>query len=683
MIFDQKGFGVQKWLDIEEAAKYLGVGTRKLYDLAAQGRIPGSKLAAGWRFDREDLDVWVKANAPIETFFLGAPAQIESNDLLREPQREAYHAVRDYLDHGGDHCVVQLPVGCGKTGLVAILPFGVAAGRVLVIAPNLTIRSELARNLDVSNRGNFWSKCGVLQRNELSAGPFLTILDGANANIHDCDKSHIVLTNIQQLNSVGDRWLPQFSDDFFDLILVDEGHHNAATSWQRVFEKFPKARVVSLTATPFRSDRQDVDGELVYRYPFRRAMIRGYIKTLRAVYVSPEVIEFTYKGERRTHSLEDVLALKEEEWFSRGVALSDACNEHVVDNSLSRLEELRRTGTQHQLIAVACSVRHAEQVCALYQERGFEAAVVHSGLDDDAQQDVLRRLRAGLLDCIVQVQMLGEGFDHPPLSVAAIFRPFRSLAPYIQFVGRILRATVQNAPGHADNRGYVVSHVGMNTDTLYEDLRQLDRDDATFMELLLAGEEVVPPEVTRGDARLKLTPDMVVAQEIVDGFLEQDFFDPTDELVLQEIARQAELLGLDAEMVVNALRAQAGDKMRRRPADEPYIVLPQRRRQTAKDRLGKEVRSSASVVLNRLDVTKQGMDIPLRGGVAAANNYAAAVMMMNRQLNELVGIVGQKRSELPLETIEAALAAVPEAGERVFRQLTMKLNERGGKDAEG
>jgi len=136
-------------------------------------------------------------------------------------------------------------------------------------------------------------------------------------------------------------------------------------------------------------------------------------------------------------------------------------------------------------------------------------------------------------------------------------------------------------------------------------------------------------------------------------------------------------------MVVNALRAQAGDKMRRQPADEPYIVLPQRRRQTAKDRLGKEVRSRASVVLNRLGVTNQGMDIPLRGGVGAANNYAAAVMMMNRQLNELVGISGQKRAELPLETIEAALAAVPEAGERVFRQLAVKLKEGGGKDAKG
>ena len=63
-----------------------------------------------------------------------------------------------------------------------------------------------------------------------------------------------------------------------------------------------------------------------------------------------------------------------------------------------------------------------------------------------------------------QVQMLGEGFDHPPLSVAAIFRPFRSLSPYIQFVGRVMRVVHENKPDHPDNHGYIVSHVGLSND---------------------------------------------------------------------------------------------------------------------------------------------------------------------------------------------------------------------------
>ena len=128
--------------------------------------------------------------------------------------------------------------------------------------------------------------------------------------------------------------------------------------------------------------------------------------------------------------------MKDEEWFSRGVALSDPCNVSIVDNSLEKIEQLRLSGTKHQIIAVACSINHGQRIRSLYEERGYRAEIIHSKLDADKQEEIIRDLKNGTLDCIVQVQMLGEGFDHPKLSVAAIFRPFRSLAPYIQFIGQ-------------------------------------------------------------------------------------------------------------------------------------------------------------------------------------------------------------------------------------------------------
>ena len=173
-----------------------------------------------------------------------------------------------------------------------------------------------------------------------------------------CDKSHIVLTNIQQLATNTNKWLPKFPRDFFDLIIVDEAHHSAAASWQRVFSRFPDAKVVNLTATPFRSDRQELEGELVFRYPFKSASIKGYVKKLKASYAAPSELTFTMEGDERTFTLEEVLEMKEERWFSRGVALSAPCNVSIVDNSLEKLEQLRQTGTKHQLIAVACSINH-------------------------------------------------------------------------------------------------------------------------------------------------------------------------------------------------------------------------------------------------------------------------------------------------------------------------------------
>ena len=176
-----------------------------------------------------------------------------------------------------------------------------------------------------------------------------------------------------------------------------------------------------------------------------------------------------------------MLTLKEEDWFSRGVALAGPCNEHIVDSSLEKLEELRQSGTRHQLIGVACSINHAREVRSLYQVRGYSAEVIHSKQSEEQQAAVLNGLYNGSLDCVVQVQMLGEGFDHPKLSVAAIFRPFRTLAPYVQFVGRIMRVVVQNDPVHPDNVGHIVTHLGMNLDERLREFKQFENDDQTFL----------------------------------------------------------------------------------------------------------------------------------------------------------------------------------------------------------
>src|SRR5439155_24118938 len=119
------------------------------------------------------------------------------------------------------------------------------------IAPNLTIKTGLYDAMDVTNRQKcFWRKAGVLSPDQMIAGPFVTTLDTGNVSV--AADSHIVVTNIQQLATNADKWLTQFPDGFFNMIIVDEAHHSAATSWQKVIERFPDAKVVLLTATPFR-----------------------------------------------------------------------------------------------------------------------------------------------------------------------------------------------------------------------------------------------------------------------------------------------------------------------------------------------------------------------------------------------------------------------------------------------
>ncbi len=85
----------------------------------------------------------------------------------------------------------------------------------------------------------FYLKSAALT--DLSNGPFIAALD-ADANLSDLDEAHVAVTNSQQLSAAGGRWLNHLPDDYFDLILVDEGHHSAAASWQDVFERFPTRR---------------------------------------------------------------------------------------------------------------------------------------------------------------------------------------------------------------------------------------------------------------------------------------------------------------------------------------------------------------------------------------------------------------------------------------------------------
>lgn len=149
---------------------------------------------------------------------------IWQNPNLREPQIEGYFAVRDHFRKSAEPGYVQLPVGCGKTGLMGIVPFGTAQGRVLIIAPNLIIRDNIRRELNVSDPNCFYIRRDVFTPKD---GPYLSELK-TGANIHDCDAAHIVVSNIQQFKGASNKWYEALPTDYFDMILVDEGHHNVA-----------------------------------------------------------------------------------------------------------------------------------------------------------------------------------------------------------------------------------------------------------------------------------------------------------------------------------------------------------------------------------------------------------------------------------------------------------------------
>lgn len=672
------------YLTIREAAKYLGVSAQTLRrwdesDKLKPVRHPASAYRYYRRADLEPFRLPYQRAAMTETttahLFQAVAANIEENERLRDPQREAHRAVREHFATSKNSVILQIPVGGGKTGVIATLPFGIADGRVLVITPNLTIRKGVLAALDIASNQCFWTRTRVLL--DYTNGPFAAVLDGPNANIHDCIESHFVVTNIQQLASSADRWLPQFPADFFDMILIDEGHHNVATSWRKVFERFPNAKTVSLTATPFRSDDRPLAGDVIYRYSFTRAMMKGYIKEIHATNVAPAEIYFTYKNDERRHTLDEVLKLREEAWFRQGVALAPECNQHIAEASIQKCRLLReKTGTRHQIIAVACSIDHARQVRSIFEQCGVKAKEIYGEMDEDEQDAVIAELRDHRIDCIVQVQMLGEGFDHPPLSVAAIFRPFRSLSPYIQFIGRVMRVIHEGEPGHADNHAFIVSHIGLNNDEQWDDFRELDIDDQKlFREWLTAkAEEELHEDGKGGGTPRRFDVGMNVTDEIISHFIDQSFFDPEDNRVLdkflsKEVAPGLTMadLGVTRETLREKLRARQ-KTLKQTPQAIP--VSPQRRRRAAKTRLAQRTGSVVARILKDLKLARPGREV----GRAIAtyrgqDNVTAVTRLLNTAINANLRIQSKQRNKPNADQAEATFAVLDKLGDQVRDQI--------------
>lgn len=651
------------WFSIEDAARYIGIGKTVLYALAREGRIPANKIGKKWMFEKDQLDQWMRSNQPIEFFFTSLDFNIESNEALREPQRDAYLRAYEFFSAGKNKAIIQIPVGCGKTGLAALLPLGIARGRVLIISPNLPIKEGLYEAMDITNRPKcFWRKTGVLTAAQMISGPLACTLETGNVSV--AEKAHIVITNIHQLATNVEKWLTQFSDNFFDMIIIDEAHHSAASSWKKVLERFPQAKVIHMTATPFRSDRQEIDGELIYRYPFRSATLKGYVKRLKASYVAPSEIQLEFADERgKTYTLDEVLKLKEEDWFSRGVALAKPCNQHIVDSSLQKLEELRQTGTRHQLIAVACQINHAKEIRSIYRERGYNAEVIHSLQDEDEQKQILANLKNGSLDCVIQVQMLGEGFDHPKLSIAAIFRPFRTLAPYIQFIGRIMRVVVQNDPAHPDNMGHIVTHLGMNLDERLKEFKQFENDDEAFWERVIGGEDPeVPATVRDGSARLTVGgTGVVISGEIVDSLWEEEFTTAEDKHIIEDLREKLKALGLDPSQAETIVKNSRTSGMTRRSPAESFPIQPHREWDESRKRLNEQAKRIAKILLNNVGLEINGTEIPYKYSTIRAparNNYIAALMMVNNEINKRLGKDRENCSAAEFKTVMDSLEGI-------------------------
>ncbi len=361
--------------------------------------------------------------------------------------------------------------------------------------------------------------------------------------------------------------------------------------------------------------------------------------------------------------------------------MAPECNAHIVDASIQRMQELRKkTGQKQQIIAAACSVDHARQIRALYEQRNIKAREIYGEMDSHRKATIIQELEDGHIDCIIQVQMLGEGFDHPPLGVAAVFRPFRSLSPYVQFVGRIMRVMFQDDPSNTANHGYVISHVGLNNDANWRDFRDFDLEDQQVFREWLESQPESEKATPTGEASGTGVPrrfdeDMMVHNEIVSDFVKQSFLDADDERTINKILDSVipgigvpfRKLFTPEELKAKLKQAQE-EQLEGVPQSIP--VSPQKRRQAARKRLADRPKSVAARVLKDLSLGVGGFEISrLLPEAKGSNNLIAAIRMIQSSINEQLGIEKKERNKPTADDVETTTEELDKIGDDLVQRI--------------
>jgi superfamily II DNA or RNA helicase len=577
--------------------------------------------------------------AEIAHYFRSAPLRIEDNPAIRTPQREAYHAFRAQAAWSVNIAkLVELPTACGKTGVIAMAPFGIAQGRVLIITPNVTIREEITAKLDGQNPSNIYDTLQILPPGHPLPQVIELSRNGA-PNLDDCRRADIVVANIHQALL----YRHAFPESFFDLLIVDEGHHIPADSWQQIITHFRFAKKLYLTATPFRADGQPIDGDPIYRYRLADAIAQGYVKNLIRIDAVPNRLIFVAGDTRTEYSMHDVLNMKTEEWFSRGIALSQACNETILEKAVQLLnEKRRRSWVPHQIIAAACSRRHAQQLVALCRRRGLRTTCLLSTMPIQEQHAIKEAIKANRFDCVVHVGMLGEGYDHPPFSIAAIFRPYRSRAPYEQFIGRTLRCIPHAAPH--DNIAHIVSHVGLNLDHLWQAFRDELRDPSTYRS---APDPLRPEPQPHEDEEIDDTDDdrtieiPRAAREEVREFTVDTFVPLAASTASSHHSSHTPPAPpsdhFNPVPTLPSGRPWPPPSLPSRPTTPIPINRPDRLRRHIKTQLAKDCRRTAGKLLHALGLTPDHTIVPILGKGGEKNNFEVLIRFVNRELNRAMG----------------------------------------------
>jgi superfamily II DNA or RNA helicase/HKD family nuclease len=341
------------------------------------------------------------------------PLQLSAIDVIPFPhQREILERLAVERErHHRFRTLVVAATGTGKT-IVAALDYR-------------RLRDEFGdlRLLFVAHRKELLGQSLSAFRQVLREGSFGELyVDGYRPR----DWRH-VFASVQSLAQLD---LADLKPEAFDVVIVDEFHHAAAPTYERLLDNLRPKYLVGLTATPERADGESVlgwfDGRIAIELRLWEALERGLL------------CPFHYFGVHDNTDLSGVT------WSRRGYDVRELENLYTANHArvgliaralAEKVADLRRM----RALGFCVSIAHAEFMAREFNRIGLPSLAVSSESGRDERDDALRRFRLREVNVVFAVDLFNEGIDVPEIDTVLFLRPTESATVFLQQLGRGLR----------------------------------------------------------------------------------------------------------------------------------------------------------------------------------------------------------------------------------------------------
>ncbi|MGT2926677.1 DEAD/DEAH box helicase [Streptococcus cuniculipharyngis] len=324
--------------------------------------------------------------------------KIEPNRM----QKEALTSLRNVRDNGAHKALIISATGTGKTYLSAFDVQQVNPERVLFVVHREQI---LRKSLE-----SFQKVLGFADNEACIYKSGMDILT----------KKYIFAT-IQTLSR--DKNLQSFPPNFFDYILIDEVHKSGAVSYKKVINYFTPAFLLGMTATPERTDGQNIyelfDYNIAYEIRLQDAMAADLL------------CPFHYFGV--TDIMVNGRLIGEGEDFSNLIS-AERVN-HIVD----KIDYYGHSGESVCGLMFCSSKKEAIELSAILNQRGFRTQALTGDDSQLIREKAVQELESGALDYLLTVDIFNEGIDIPSVNQVVMLRNTESSIIFVQQLGRGLR----------------------------------------------------------------------------------------------------------------------------------------------------------------------------------------------------------------------------------------------------